>query len=499
MRVSAALLLAGATTAVLASHSEPTSHHLEARDPTFGLVHGIIGGLLGGGHSSVRYPSKYWKCNGRGNDGWQYDCYGNSRPAHIPYGWAYFGVEIGWAPTASWSCSSSFQFSAEFLAKAHLVTWWTPSLAWKKHNVGIDLGVNIIHWGLLPSRGWKCNGSGKDGYYVDWQGSRPSWVPVGWLWFGEAWGWMPGAGLDISIGVDLPAFFLPKAHLCTWWSPSAGWLSHNIGLDFGVGVKLPSWGFELTRPSPSWQCNGSGKDGWSVDHHGNGRPSWAPEGWFWFGISIGWQPSKHWNCPISFIPPVEWQNTCGKAPWWVPSTPWVNKHHGHNWHFGFRPPKHWGCEVPSTPSLPPAPPVKVTTTTSVVKHTTTSAKPKTTTHKATTTVKPSSPTTHKPKPSSSSSTSLAHPITTSKPKPKPTGGNGNGNGNVTVTKTVTKIVTVPTGGSGGGGGSCGCEEASPYLPYLRMSPLERSLTLGPHRKQEPYRLARRNKARQSSD
>ncbi|GAA5879390.1 hypothetical protein JCM16303_003186 [Sporobolomyces ruberrimus] len=556
MKFSALVLAAGAT-AVLASQSEPqvSTNHLEARDPTFGLIHDILGGFLGGGHSSVRYPSKNWKCNGRGNDGYQYDCYGNSRPRNIPYGWAYFGTEIGWAPTASWSCSHNFKFDLEFLKKAHLVTWWTPSSAWKRHNVGINLGISVPgFWGLLPSANWKCSGSGKDGWSLDHRGhGRPSWAPSGWLWFGESIGWAPPSGYNVSVGFQLPSAFLPHAHKCTWWVPSTAWLNHNHGLDFGVGVKVPSlwgwvpsknwkcnrsgkdgwqvdhhgngrpswapsgwlwfgeqigWGppvgfdistgFQLPsaflphahkctwwvpstawinhnhgidfgvgvtipsfwglKPSANWKCNGSGKDGWSVDHKGNGRPSWVPaEGWFWFGIEFGWQPSASWNCGSSWTIPSQWQSTCGKASWWTPPKPWVNKHHGHNWHFGFRPPTHWGCEVPpSTTSLPP---VQVTTTSKP--HSTTTTKP----HVATTTsVKHT--TTTKAKPHTSTSTHKA--TTTSKPSPKPTGGNGNET--VTVTKTVTKIVTVPTSSSGA---SCKCDE-------------------------EQHRLARRSKSRQDS-
>ncbi|GAA5914509.1 uncharacterized protein JCM6883_003187 [Sporobolomyces salmoneus] len=478
MKLSA-IALASLLTAVLASQAEPVStHQLEARDPTFGLVHGILGGLLGGGHSSIRYPAINWKGNGRGNDGYSVDCYGNSRPHSIPQGWAWFGVEIGWAPTASWSCSSNYKFSTDFLSKAHLVTWFTPSLSWKKHNAGIDLGVTIDHWGLipkLPSRGWTSNGSGRDGWTVDWQGNgRPSWAPNGFLWFGEKWGWQPSAGFDLSIGVNLPSVWLPKAHLCTWWTPSITWLNHHSGsLDISL---IPSfWNF---KPSAGWKCDGSGKDGWSVDHHGNGPPSWVPSsGWFWFGVEIGWQPSKSWSCGSSWTIPSEWQSSCGKATWWTPPSGWVSKHHGHNWHFGFQPPKHWGCEVPATtsPSLPPVhattTPAKVTSKTSVKPTTepcTTSSKVKTSVRPSSTLVKPKTTTSSKPKTTSHSS--IKH-TTTAKPKPtSSSGGGSNGGGsNVTVTKTMTatRIVTVPTSSTGG---SCTCDE-------------------------EQHRLARRNKSR----
>ncbi|GAA5849198.1 hypothetical protein JCM3766R1_004093 [Sporobolomyces carnicolor] len=464
MKLSA-IALASLVTAVLATQAEPVaSHQLEARDPTFGLVHGILGGLLGGGHSSIRYPSRNWKCNGRGNDGYSYDCYGHSRPAHIPYGWAWFGLEVGWAPTASWSCAANYKFSAEFLARAHLVTWWSPSLAWKKHNVGIDLGVSIGHWGLLPAlpaRDWTCNGSGRDGWSVDWRGNgRPAWALDGWLWFGEKWGWQPSAGFDLSIGVDLPAVWIPNAHLCTWWTPSLTWLHrHHSSLDISL---IP--GFWNWKPSHDWRCDGSGKDGWTVDHNGNGRPSWVPSsGWFWFGIEYGWQPSKSWSCGSSWTIPAQWQSSCGKATWWTPPGQWVEKHHGNKWHFGFKPPKHWGCEVPSQPSLPPA----STTRTSTSVRVTTSVKPTEpcTTSTAKTTQKPKTTTTTVAKPK---------PTTTSKPpKTTSTAGSGsNGGGGkttVTVTKTVTKIVSVPTSSSGG---SCVCEEEQHRLARRTKSRLD---------------------------
>ncbi|GAA5978287.1 hypothetical protein JCM5350_002252 [Sporobolomyces pararoseus] len=489
MRLSA-IALASLLTAVLATQPEPvTTHQLEARDPTFGIIGGLLGGLLGGGHSSIHLPSRNWRCNGRGNDGYKYDCYGNSRPANVPQGWAWFGVEIGWAPTSSWSCSANYKFSVDFLSRAHLVTWWTPSLAWKQHNVGIDLGFTIGHWGLipsLPSRGWKCNGSGRDGLTIDWRGNgRPSWCPSTWLWFGETIGWAPPLGFEIDINVNLPSVWLPNAHLCPWWKPSTAWLDHHSG-GLDISIIPPAWGL---RPSSSWQCNGSGKDGWVVDHHGNGPPSWVPSGggWFWFGIEIGWAPSKSWSCGSSWTIPSQWQSSCGKATWWTPPGSWVSKHHGHKWQWSFKPPKHWGCDVPSTvPSLPhetsqapPPPPVQVTTTS--VRPVTTSSvhkstQPCTTSSKAvTTSVRPSS-TSSKPKTSTSSKpkpTSSSKPhTTTSKPKTTSTAGAGSTGGSkttVTVTKTVTKIVSVPTSSTGG---SCTCEEG-----------------------EEQHRLARRNKSR----
>lgn len=515
MRLSS-LALASILTVAFASQIEPVpTHQLEARDPTFGLVSGLIGGLLGGGHhSSLRIPSREWRCNGRGNDGYQYDCYGNSRPRNIPQGWAYFGLEVGWAPTSSWSCSSHYKFSAEFLSRAHLVTWWTPSLAWKQHNAGVNLGVTIDHWGLLPgrpSRDWKCDGSGRDGLTIDWQGNgRPSWCPSGWLWFGETIGWGPPRGFDLSIGIDLPSVWLPKAHLCTWWKPTTAWLGHHAGgLDISI---IP--GFWGIKPSASWKCDGSGKDGWVVDHKGNGPPSWVPSGggWYWFGTAIGWQPGNKWSCGSSWTIPTEWQSSCGKATWWTPPDHWVSKHHGHKWSWNFYPPQHWGCEVPSTiPSLPSTtsrPPhsssAKVTKTTARPITTTVVSKPSkpcTTSSKAvTTSVRPPS-TSSKPEavPCSKAktttsarhtTTSIRHTTTstrhttTAKPKPSSTAGGGSDGGSsstakggshggsittITVTKTKTKVVTVPTNSNGH---SCVCEDG-----------------------EEQHRLARRHKSR----
>ncbi|GAA5937034.1 uncharacterized protein JCM15063_000135 [Sporobolomyces koalae] len=464
MKLATLVLVAGATSSVLAAHSDPVStHHLEARDPTFGLLDGLLGGLIGGhhGHASARFPSRNWRCNGGGRDGYNYDIHGKPRPAHIPYGWLYFGVEIGWAPSASWSCSSSFEFSAEFWSKAHLITWWSPSRAWKQHHIGIDLGFTApIHWGLFPAANWQCNGSGRDGLTIDFKGNgRPYGIPSGWLWFGSNIGWAPPRGFEIDAGFQIPSIFLPKAHLCTWWKPSAIWIKHNAGFDFGIGITIPPfWGLP-SLPSAGWQCDGSGKDGFEVDHHGNGRPAWVPEGWFWFGVGVGWAPSVSWQCGSSWSIPVQWQSSCGKATWWTPPSSWIIEHQGPHWSFPFHPPPHWDCNCgPSAPSRPPVT-VKPTTTHSI--------KPPHTTSKHTI-VKPKPTTTVKPKPTT---TTKPKPTTTTKPKPKPSSTGGTGHHNtVTVTVTKTQIVGVPTGGGG-----CACVD------------------------KDPHRLTRRNKSRQSSE
>lgn len=54
----------------------------------------------------------------------------------------------------------------------------------------------------------------------------------------------------------------------------------GAGVNAGVGAGI---GADGKAPSSSWKCNGSGKDGVSVDIHGKGRPSWCPEGWLYFG------------------------------------------------------------------------------------------------------------------------------------------------------------------------------------------------------------------------
>ncbi|GAA6059646.1 hypothetical protein JCM10212_004149 [Sporobolomyces blumeae] len=425
MRLTSLVLVAGATSvSVLASgHDQTTSHHLEARDPH--LLGGLIGGILGdvntilGGGISVRIPSRYWRCSGSGRDGYSVDVYGHAAPAWVPSGWAYFGVEIGWAPTATWSCGSSWVIPAEWQSSCSKVTWWTPGSSWISRHRGFHLGFSVpAHWGLdasasltLPSASWKCNGSGKDGFSVDIHGNgRPSWVPSsGWAYFGVEIGWAPTASWSCGSSWSIPSQFESSCGKVTWWTPSSTWISRHRNTHFDFS--LPShWGIgssvSVDVPSSSWKCNGSGKDGFSVDIHGNGRPSWVPSsGWAYFGVEIGWAPTASWSCGTTWSIPTQWQSSCGKATWWTPTVSWVTHHRGTHWTFPV--PAHWGCDTSASTSSSASKvattthaavtttraaetttrAVKTTTTTHAVKTTTTThaAKTTTTTHAAKTT------------------------------------------------------------------------------------------------------------------
>ncbi|GAA5915604.1 hypothetical protein JCM8208_001217 [Rhodotorula glutinis] len=296
----------------------------------------------------VLAPSSSWTCSGNGKDGFSVDIHGNGRPSWVPAGWLWFGGKIGWAPPVGWSCSSSFEFPSAFIDVAHLVTWWKPSSGWLDAHVGIDLGFKApSFWGfiLAPSSSWTCSGNGKDGFSVDIHGNgRPSWVPAGWLWFGGKIGWAPPVGWSCSSSFEFPSAFIDVAHLVTWWKPSSGWLDAHVGID--LGFKAPSfWGFILA-PSSSWTCSGNGKDGFSVDIHGNGRPSWVPAGWLWFGGKIGWAPPVGWSCSSSFELPGAFIEILHLVTWWKPSNAWIDAHAGVG--LSFTPPPWWGIAV--TPS-----------------------------------------------------------------------------------------------------------------------------------------------------
>ncbi|GAA5898781.1 hypothetical protein JCM6882_003997 [Rhodosporidiobolus microsporus] len=299
----------------------------------------------------ISVPSRSWKCNGSGKDGWSVDIYGKGRPSWVPStGWAYFGVEIGWAPIAGWSCASSFELPSAFVKTCGKVTWWKPSSGWLAAHTSLDLDFTPpSFWGIIsvPSRSWKCNGSGKDGWSVDIYGNgRPSWVPSsGWAYFGVEIGWAPIAGWSCSSSFELPSVFVKTCGKVTWWKPSSGWLSAHTSLD--LDFTPPSfWGI-ISVPSRSWKCNGSGKDGWSVDIYGNGRPSWVPSsGWAYFGVEIGWAPIAGWSCSSSFELPSTFVKSCGKVTWWKPSSGWLGAHTSFD--LDFTPPSFWGViTVPS--------------------------------------------------------------------------------------------------------------------------------------------------------
>ncbi|KPV77128.1 uncharacterized protein RHOBADRAFT_52078 [Rhodotorula graminis WP1] len=353
MRLTPVLLAAGAGAlgAAASAHPQPldvspahTAHSLEARSPLSLSIGGInlCIGLF------CHRPSRSWKCSGSGRDGYSVDYNGNTRPSWAPASFLWFGADVGWAPPKGFSCGTSWQIPSAMHGKLDLITWWTPPSSWLDAHVGVDLGFKVpSFWGLIlaPSKGWTCSGNGKDGFSVDIHGGgRPSSVPVGWLYFGSSIGWAPPVGWSCSSSFEFPSAFLDVAHLVTWWKPSSGWLDAHVGVD--LGFKVPSfWGLILA-PSKGWTCSGNGKDGFSVDIHGGGRPSSVPVGWLYFGSSIGWAPPVGWSCSSSFELPSAFIEIIHLVTWWKPSNAWIDAHAGVG--LSFTPPPWWGIAI--TPS-----------------------------------------------------------------------------------------------------------------------------------------------------
>ncbi|CEQ39282.1 SPOSA6832_00795, partial [Sporobolomyces salmonicolor] len=394
MRLSPLLLVAGAgavTSALASAHDQASAHHLEARDP-FSLSHGgnsarVLGRGFPLGANSLHQSSsknvacpRSFKCDGEprfsirfafapanasnagsGTDGYQRDIYGNGPPSLVPNsGWAYFGVAIGWAPTASFDCSASFKLPSIFLDVCDQVTWWSPSAPWRNAHLSVDLGIDIPSFWNFPQassslhqsssknvacpRSFKCNGSGTDGYQLDMYGNGPpSWVPSsGWAYFGIAIGWAPTASFECSASFTLPSAFLEVADQVTWWckappasshnsfadkassaAPSTAWKTAHLDVNVEVDLNftIPSFWNLTPRPSSSWQCSGSGKDGWSVDISGNGPPSWVPaSGWAYFGAGIGWAPIASFECSASFTLPSAFLKVADQKVFFPPAS-----------------------------------------------------------------------------------------------------------------------------------------------------------------------------------
>ncbi|GAA5919954.1 hypothetical protein JCM6882_000224, partial [Rhodosporidiobolus microsporus] len=86
--------------------------------------------------------------------------------------------------------------------------------------------------GWRPSKGW-CpkdftpDGSGHDGFPFDPFGNGPpSWVPSGWLYYGEIIGWAPYAGWVPRTGWAPPVVFLKIVVKVVWWTPSRDWCDY---------------------------------------------------------------------------------------------------------------------------------------------------------------------------------------------------------------------------------------------------------------------------------
>ncbi|BGP05524.1 hypothetical protein JCM10049v2_001330 [Rhodotorula toruloides] len=155
-----------------------------------------------------------------------------------------------------------------------------------------------------PGQGWECSGSGSDGSEVDWQGNGcPSHLPSGWKWWGVSIAWGPLKGWDCRSNWTPSPAELPSGVECPAGWTSIGWIDQR-------------------RPSASWTCDGTGRDGYDFDHFGNGRPSYLPVGWKRFGQLHGWQPCSSFQLPSStWSPPSSWNPNL--AVWWQPRAAWT--------------------------------------------------------------------------------------------------------------------------------------------------------------------------------
>ncbi|GAA5852467.1 hypothetical protein JCM5353_005509, partial [Sporobolomyces roseus] len=205
MKLSLIAFLVAAATCVFANTAEVSTNHLEARDPTLGIVSGIIGGILGGGSK----PSKLWQCNGSGTDGWDVDYNGKACPSSYPSGWKWFGSNIGWGPPEGFAVSASFKLPSLWLPSASKCTWWVPSTAWKTANVAVDFGIIVpSFWSLRPQPDWNCNGDGSGGWNADQFGhGLPSGYPSSWLYFGKDFLWGPPKGFQVDVSFRFPSLF----------------------------------------------------------------------------------------------------------------------------------------------------------------------------------------------------------------------------------------------------------------------------------------------------
>ncbi|GAA5898814.1 hypothetical protein JCM6882_004005 [Rhodosporidiobolus microsporus] len=100
-------------------------------------------------------------------------------------------------------------------------------------------------------RGYKYDGSGHDGYPFDHNGhGPPSWVPSGWLYYGESIGWAPYKGWVSPPSWKPPVMFLKVVIKISWWTPSRDWCDYHSrpGKWNWWDYKIPShWRFEPRR------------------------------------------------------------------------------------------------------------------------------------------------------------------------------------------------------------------------------------------------------------
>ncbi|KAK4052071.1 hypothetical protein OIV83_002365 [Microbotryomycetes sp. JL201] len=246
VRLRSVLILVA--TVVVSTVAEPlsegpeTASSLEPR--TFGLLDRLLGGggiHVGIGGGSWHHKHKDWhkikagwcprdfRADGSGRDGFELDIHGRGCPSHLPSGWLYFGIDLGWAPPHGWKPHVHWRPSKyELDVCSNIAIWFVPPSYWvpsvdmdiKFPSIWFDLGWHHPHW---PRKSWKCSGSGKDGWKIDWRGrGRPHGIPSGWMWYGIEIGWAPPKGWICPIGWDwMPKEWEPIK--CPWFSPPSTW------------------------------------------------------------------------------------------------------------------------------------------------------------------------------------------------------------------------------------------------------------------------------------
>ncbi|ORY92527.1 hypothetical protein BCR35DRAFT_348913 [Leucosporidium creatinivorum] len=352
---------------------------------------------------SVSVPPRGWTCDGTGNDGWTVDYDGNTLPypddgylTNSNGQWLFFGDGHGWLPSEPWNIPYDTWTVPEGFSNydVNLATWWVPASSWHYPaewtvpSFWIELDPTWTSYLAtsssaapsktttssapsltvsVPPRGWTCDGTGNDGWTVDYDGNTLPYPDDGyltnsngqWLFFGDGHGWLPSEPWNIPYDTwTVPEGFSNyDVNLATWWVPASSWHYPAEWTVPSFWIELdPTWTSYLATsssaapsktttsaqpsstgnpwPGQDWDCDGSGNDGWDFDPSGNKCPySGLP--FKWFGKSHGWQPIKGWwGVSSTFSFPSAWLNTCNKATWWAPSSQW-------QYPSGFSWPSHW--------------------------------------------------------------------------------------------------------------------------------------------------------------
>ncbi|KAK4049008.1 hypothetical protein OIV83_004369 [Microbotryomycetes sp. JL201] len=77
----------------------------------------------------INWPQPGWNCNGSGNDGWDFDHEGNTKPDWCPSGWKWYGVNFGWHPVKGWGLPSK-NWTPPKQWQPKLCRWWAPNINW---------------------------------------------------------------------------------------------------------------------------------------------------------------------------------------------------------------------------------------------------------------------------------------------------------------------------------------------------------------------------------